>query len=170
MWFVFFIVFNLVVRTGFEPVWTFILGKVSLSSFHFATWLCWGWEVLCVVWYYQFRFHQSACLYSFLNGTTLVVRTGFEPMTLQPLYFSRPNGYEPWCFRDVINLFHITQYLTMLRMRSPLCCKATIVLSSFSQHLHSFLKGTTLVVRTGFEPVVSCTILGRCVGPSPPPD
>ena len=27
-----------------------------------------------------------------------------------------------------------------------------------------------LVVRTGFEPVVSCTILGRCVGPSPPPD
>lgn len=36
--------------------------------------------------------------------TTFVVRVGLEPTTMQPLYFSRSNGYEPWCVKDVITV------------------------------------------------------------------
>jgi hypothetical protein len=103
------------------------------SVCHSATWLCWGWEVLCVV-VHDYVFHNSSNvthLYvSFLKGTTRYNRVGLFPTVNRTWNLPTRERYSVWSFP------------------LPKQCLVCLRLSLVS------------VVRTGFEPVLIYLLIG----------
>ena len=98
-------------------------------------------------------FFNTFCINFLTQCLFLVVRTGFEPVTV---YFHTESSVKN---RTLGIPVPPPDYL---KMRSPLCCKGNKFISTYkhSFSIHSFLKGTTHFVEVmGIEPMFLTIIL-----------